>query len=135
MSEIVGWVFSEQGLTALVGVLGTLYLLLKKKEINGVKIEWNRKVAFEALCVGVLEAFRRYVQELKEKDPNNQLDSEVEAKAHEMATTIATEVAKKKGVDLIATIGADYIDYNIKNIVEDMKAKGILALRKGKKNY
>lgn len=103
---------------------------MKKKEIDGVKLEWNRKVALDSLYVGVLQAFQQYVKGMKEQDPNGKVNSEVETKAHEMATAIGTAVAAKKGVDLKATVGEDFIDYNIKKIVEDLKAKGILSISK-----
>jgi hypothetical protein len=130
VSTITAWLFSEGGLTAIVSVLGTLYLLMKKKEIDGVKVEWNKKVALDSLYVGVLQAFQQYVKGMKEQDPNGKVNSEVETKAHEMATAIGTEVAAKKGVDLKATVGEDFIDYNIKKIVEDLKTKGIIPTSK-----
>jgi len=130
MSDILAWVFSEQGLTALAGLFGTIYLLLKKKEINGTKVEWDRQIAFDALCVGVLETFQRYIKGLKEKDPENGVSEEIEVEAHEMAKRIANRVAEKKGVNLVNALGADFIDLHIKNIVEDMKTKGILKIKK-----
>jgi hypothetical protein len=120
------WAFSQEGLLVIVSVIGALFTFLKKKEIDGTKVEWNRKVALEALQVGVLGAFQQYVKGMKEQDPNGKVQPEVETKAHEMATSIAETAAATKGVDLKKAVGADFIDYNIKKIVADLQAKGII---------
>lgn len=127
LGTVLGVVFSEKGLTAIASVLGTLFLLLKKKEVDGVKAEWNSKVAFDALYVGVLQAFQRYVKGLKEQQDS--ISEEEEKEAHIMATKVAEHVAATKGVNLRATVGDDFIDYNIKKIVEDLKTKGIISRR------
>lgn len=129
MSTITALLNNQILLELLVSVGGTIYLLLKKKEIDGKKVEWNYKVALESIGVGVLQAFQQYVKGMKEQDPNGKVSPEVEAKAHEMATTIATDVAAKKGVSLSATVGDDFIDYNIKKVLEDLKAKGIIPTK------
>lgn len=126
LDQITNWIFSQEGMTLILGVIGAIYTLLKKKEIDGVKVEWNRKIALEALQVGVLGAFQQYVKEMKEKDPNGKVQPEVETKAHEMATAIAENAAATRGVDLKKAVGADFIDYNIKKIVADLQVKGII---------
>jgi hypothetical protein len=130
LSQVTDWIFSQEGMTLVLGLIGAVYTLLKKKEIDGTKVEWNRKVALEALQVGVLGAFQQYVKGMKEKDPNGKVQPEVEAKAHEMATTMAEGAAATKGVDLKKAVGADFIDYNIKKIVADLQAKGIIPTSK-----
>ena len=126
LSQVTNWIFSEGGLLTLASVIGAIYTFLKKKEVDGVKVEWNHKIALEALQVGVVGAFQRYVKGMKEQDPNGKVQPQVEAKAHEMATEIAMKAAATKGVDLKQAIGADFIDYNIKKIVADLQDKGII---------
>jgi hypothetical protein len=126
LSQVTDWIFSQEGMTLVLGLIGAVYTLLKKKEIDGTKIEWNRKIAGEALQVGVLGAFQQYVKGMKEQDPNGKVQPEVETKAHTMATAIAENAAATQGVDLKKAVGADFIDYNIKKIVADLKAKGII---------
>jgi hypothetical protein len=130
LSQVTDWIFSQEGMTLVLGLIGAVYTLLKKKEIDGAKIEWNKKIALEALQVGVLGAFQQYVKGMKEKDPDGKVQPEVEAKAHEMATTIAESAAVKQGVNLKSAVGADFIDYNIKKIVADLQAKGIIPTSK-----
>lgn len=127
LSQITEWIFSQEGITIIASVIGAIFVFLKKKEIDGTKIEWNRKIALEALQVGVVCAFQQYVKGMKEQDPNGKVTSEVEKKAHEMATSIAENAAATKGVNLKKTVGADFIDYNIKKIVADLQTKGIIS--------
>lgn len=129
MNTVNAFLSNQALLELIISVIGTIYLIYKKKEVDGRKIEWNSKVALEAIGVGVLQAFQQYVQGMKAQDPNGKVSPEVEAKAHEMATQIASDAAAKKGVDLRSTIGEDFIDYNIKKMLEDLKAKGIIPTK------
>jgi hypothetical protein len=126
MSQVTNWIFSQEGITTIASVIGAIFVFLKKKEIDGTKVEWNKKIALEALQVGVLGSFQQYVKGMKEQDPDGKVQPEVEKKAHEMATSIAESAAATQGVDLKKAVGTDFIDYNIKKIVADLQVKGII---------
>jgi hypothetical protein len=113
---------SEPALTTLGVVLGGLWTFFKTSD-------WYRRVqdtrftdALHALEAGVQQTYDVYVRAVKDASADGKLSSEERRRARELARDAAIAFGRTRGVDVIGSIGQDYIDLWIAKLVKQRKA-------------
>ncbi|MFA7693335.1 MAG: hypothetical protein GX117_04070 [Candidatus Hydrogenedentes bacterium] len=112
---------SEAVLACVASIVGALWTLLKSHEwMRGMR---QRKVndALEALEAAVDATYREYVRALKEQDPSGRLSAGEQEEARKQARDRAVDIARRRGVDLVETLGNDFIDLWTGRIVKKLK--------------
>lgn len=103
--------------TVFTGVFGVIQTTNWWKKIN------DSKFAKAVACLqgGVQVAYEEYVKDIKAASADGSLTPDEEAAARKMAIDAAVTFGKSQGVDVIATLGADYLDTWIKGIIAKLK--------------
>ena len=113
---------SEPALTTLGVVLGGLWTYFKATDAYQ-RVRENRFAdALTALEAGVQQTYDVYVRAVKEASTDGRLSSEERRRARELARDAAIAFGRTRGVDVIGSIGHDYIDLWIAKLVKQRKA-------------
>ncbi len=107
----------DLGVTVLGTVIGGLWTAFKASDgFRRLRRRRYRK-ALLALESGVERTYQAYVKAIKAGRSDGRLTEEEKARARSMARMRAVKLAKAEGVDLLRTIGADYVDVWIGRII------------------
>ncbi|NUM54364.1 MAG: hypothetical protein HUU46_12020 [Candidatus Hydrogenedentes bacterium] len=118
MSQLV----SEPALTTLGAVLGGLWAFFKASDWYQRARDNRFAEALNALEAGVQQTYDVYVRAVKEASADGKLSSEERRRARELARDAAIAFGRTRGVDVIGSIGHDYIDLWITKLVKQRKA-------------
>jgi len=112
---------SEPALTTLGVVLGGLWTYFKATDVYQ-RIRENRFAdALTALEAGVQQTYDVYVRAVKGASTDGKLSSEERRRARELARDAAIAFGRTRGVDVVGSIGHDYIDLWITKLVKQRK--------------
>ncbi len=118
---------SEWGLTLATMVFGALWTAFRSSDVLGrVRDERFRK-ALSALEAGVEQTYRTYVRALKESRADGKLTDEERRQARLLARDTAMAFGRTQGVDVLQTLGREYIDVWIAKLVNGLKIGAGLA--------
>ena len=112
---------SEPALTTMGAVLGGLWTFFKASDWYQRGRDNRFTEALNALEAGVQQTYDVYVRAVKEASADGKLSSEERRRARELARDAAIAFGRTKGVDVIGSIGHDYIDMWITNLVNQRK--------------
>lgn len=111
----------DLGITVLGTVLGGVWACFKSSE-RFERLERRRfRKALLALESGVERTYQAYVKAIKAGRADGKLTEAEKAKARSMARSQAVSLAKNEGIDLLRTIGAEYVDVWIGRLIARRK--------------
>jgi hypothetical protein len=113
----------DLGLTVLGTVLGGLWTGFKASDRFRRLHRRRYRKALLALESGVERTYQAYVKAIKAGRSDGRLTEEEKARARAMARMRAVKLAKAEGVDLLRTIGEDYVDVWIGRIIGRRKSR------------
>ncbi|HRI89175.1 MAG TPA: hypothetical protein PK869_12955 [Candidatus Hydrogenedentes bacterium] len=120
MNEITN-AMSEPVITTLGAVLGGLWTFFKATDWYQRAKEQRFAEALVALEAGVQQTYDVYVRAVKDSSSDGKLSSEERRRARELARDAAIAFGRTKGVDVLNTIGQNYIDVWITKLVNQKK--------------
>lgn len=107
----------DLGVTVIGSVVGGLWACFKSSEQYQRLQRRRYRKAVLALESGVERTYQTYVKAIKAGRADGRLTEDEKARARSMARAQAIALAKSDGVDLMTTIGADYVDTWIARII------------------
>jgi len=107
----------DMGITVLGTVVGGLWTCFKSSEQFGRLKRRRYRKALLALESGVERTYQAYVKAIKAGRADGHLTEEEKARARSMARARAVKLAREEGIDLLRTIGEDYIDVWISRMI------------------
>lgn len=111
----------DLGITLLGSAIGAVWAGFKSsEEYQRIQRQRFRK-ALLALEGGVERTYQAYVKAIKAGRADGRLTDDEKARARSLARTRAIALAKEAGVDLLRTIGEDYVDVWIGKLVKKRK--------------
>ena len=113
---------SEPALTTLGTVLGGLWTFFKASDWYQRARDTRFTDALNALEAGVQQTYDVYVRAVKEASADGKLSGEERRRARELARDAAIAFGRTRGVDVIGSIGHDYVDVWINKLVNQRKA-------------
>ncbi len=129
MHEILAQIGTELVLAVLGAVVGTIWTAFKSLDFMRSRRTERYAEAVRALESGVEQTYEVYVRHIKQASADGKLTSHERRVARERATEFATRYARDRGVDLIDTIGREYLPVLITRIVRELKGTGTGAVR------
>lgn len=112
----------DWGLTAVATVVGTLWTGFKGSDRYQ---RWQRmrfQKGLLALEAGVERTYQVYVKAIKAGRSDGRLTENEKARARSMARSRAVALAREEGIDLLRTIGDDYVDVWIARLIGKRKS-------------
>ena len=82
----------------------------------------RKKKAVDAVLAGVQHTYDVYTKSIKEGRQDGTLTAEEKAKARQLAKEAAIEFGRTQGVDVIKSIGEEFIDFYIARSVKALKS-------------
>jgi hypothetical protein len=127
MSGLLNLLTNENVLTLIASIVGGVWTLVQGtgwwQRMKGARYS----AAVLALEGGVQYAYRTYTKALLDARADGVLTEEEKGEARRLAIEAAKEYASRHGVDLIATLGAEYLDLWISRIVARLKGEEQLS--------
>ncbi len=111
----------DLGVTAVGMVAGGLWACFKSSEQYQRLQQRRYRKALLALESGVERTYQAYVKAIKAGRADGRLTEDEKARARSMARARAIALAKSEGIDLMRTIGADYVDVWIARLIGKRK--------------
>lgn len=113
--------FVEAVISVVAVLVGALWSAGKSSELY-TKIK-DRKwiVALQAVEAGVEHSYRTYVGEKKKAREDGKLTQEEVELARKIALNAAKQFAKTQGIDILKTLGEEYLEYWVTQAVLDAK--------------
>ncbi len=112
---------SEPILAFIGAVLGAVWTFFKTSDwFEHLRTRRSAK-AIRALEAAVDQTYRVYVREIKKGREDGKLTDAERRHARRMARRAAIEFGKQEGVDVLRTLGHDYLDLWISKIVKRLK--------------
>ena len=112
---------SEPALTTLGALAGGLWTFFKASDWYQ-RVQDNRlSGALSALEAGVQQTYDVYVRAIKDASADGKLSNEERRKARELARDAAVAFGRSRGIDVVGTIGRDYMDMWISKLVNQQK--------------
>ena len=113
---------SEPALTTVGAVLGGLWTFFKASDWYQRARDNRFAGALNALEAGVQQTYDVYVRAVKEASADGKMTNEERRRARELARDAAVAFGRSRGVDVIGSIGHEYIDMWIAKLVKQRKA-------------
>lgn len=113
---------SEPALTTLGAVLGGLWTFFKASDWYQRARDKRFAEALNALEAGVQQTYDVYVRAVKEASADGKMTSEERRRARELARDAAIAFGRTRGIDVMGSIGHNYIDMWIAKLVKQRKA-------------
>lgn len=107
----------DLGMTVVGTVVGGLWASFKASDRYQRWQQRRYRKALLALESGVERTYQAYVKAVKAGRADGRLTEEEKARARSMTRARAIQLAKGEGVDLLRTIGEDYIDVWITRLI------------------
>ena len=114
----------DLGMTVVGSVVGTLWAGFKASDRYQRWQLRRYQKALLALESGVERTYQSYVKAIKAGRSDGRLTEEEKSRARSMARMRAMKLAREEGIDLIRTIGEDYLDLWISRIIGKKKHGG-----------
>ena len=114
---------SELLLSAAIAVFGTLWSAVKAADLTQRFRNRQLQRALLVLQAAVDETYRTYVEAIKAGRADGRLSVEERLRARELAKARAFALARREGVNLLATVGAPYLDLWVARAVRRLKGK------------
>jgi hypothetical protein len=111
----------DLGITLLGSAVGAVWAGFKSSDEYQRVQRLRFRKALLALESGVERTYQAYVKAIKAGRADGRLTEEEKARARSLARTRAIALAKEAGVDLLRTIGEDYVDVWIAKLVQKRK--------------
>lgn len=111
----------DLGITLLGSAMGAVWAGFKSSEHYQRAQRQRFQKALLALESGVERTYQAYVKAIKAGRSDGRLTESEKARARSLARTRAIALAKEAGVDLLRTIGEDYVDVWIGKLVRRRK--------------
>jgi hypothetical protein len=111
----------DMGITLLGSAIGAVWAGFKSSEQYQLLERRRFQKALLALESGVERTYQAYVKAIKAGRADGRLTESEKARARSLARTRAIALAKEAGVDLLRTIGEDYVDVWIARLVRKRK--------------
>ncbi|NLN94266.1 MAG: hypothetical protein GX130_13310 [Candidatus Hydrogenedens sp.] len=123
----MGWeeMLQSENLLTLVILAGmALWTFFRSRSFLEGRKNKQVHIALQALEAAVDATYREYVRMLKENRESGKLTEQEEKEARRRAREKGVGLSRESGVDLITTLGADYVDLWINRLVRKLKAGG-----------
>lgn len=115
---------SNEGLALIVTIFGSLWTLFQGSQFWKQYVQGKFDKAILAVEAGVEQTYRAYVQGLKTAPgATGTLTAAQANQARDLAKAAAVEYGKKNGVDIVSTLGQEFVDLYLTRAVN--KAKGV----------
>ena len=111
----------DLGMTIVGTVVGGLWSGFKASDRYQRWQQRRYRVALLALEAGVERTYQAYVKAIKAGRADGRLTEEEKSRARSMARMRAIKLAREEGIDLLRTIGEDYIDVWIARLIGKRK--------------
>jgi hypothetical protein len=119
--EVIEGMGIELGLTIVGMVAGTLWTGFKASDRYQRWRGRRYQKGVLALESGVERTYQAYVKAIKAGRSDGRLTEEEKSRARSMARMRAIKLAKSDGIDLLRTIGEDYVDLWIGRLIQKRK--------------
>jgi hypothetical protein len=123
MISILHNVGTELVLGLLGAVFGTVWTAFKSLDVMKMCKDEKYDEAVRALEAGVGKTYEVYVHHIKEARADGKLTAYERRTARDRAVQFAVEFARNRGVDVVETIGREYLPILITRIVRNLKGK------------
>lgn len=123
MTSILHSIGTELVLGMLGAVFGTVWTAFKSLDLMKVCKDEKYAEAIRALESGVGKTYEVYVHHIKEARADGKLTSYERRTARDRSVQFAVEFARNRGVDVVETIGREYLPILITRIVRDLKGE------------
>lgn len=120
----MGWeeVLQSEQLLTLVALAGmALWTFFRSCALWEGRKDKRIHIALQALEAAVYATYREYVRMLKNNRESGKLTEQEEKEARRRAREKGAGLSRAEGVDLVATLGADYLDLWIERLVRKLK--------------
>lgn len=107
----------DLGVTLIGTIVGGLWSGFKASDWYQARQRRRYQQALRALEAGVERTYQAYVKAIKAGRSDGRLTEQEKARARSMARMRAVKLAKTDGIDLLRTVGEDYVDLWIGRIV------------------
>ncbi len=111
----------DLGMTIVGTVVGGLWSGFKASDRYQRWQQRRYRAALLALEAGVGRTYQAYVKAIKAGRADGRLTEEEKSRARSMARMRAIKLAREEGIDLLRTIGEDYIDVWIARLIGKRK--------------
>ena len=123
MVSILHSVGAELVLGVLGSVFGTVWAAFKSLDLMKMCRDDKYAEAVRALEAGVGKTYDVYVEQIKAARADGKLTSSERRAARNRAVQFAVDYARDRGVDVVETLGREYIPVLISRIVRDLKGE------------
>lgn len=113
--------WSSLGVQAGMLALGGVWTYLKTRDWWGKRKEERSGEALLALEAGVDATYETYVRAIKEASEDGKLTKEERKRARQLAREAAVQFGANQGVDVLTTLGEDYVNLWINKLVKRLK--------------
>lgn len=110
----------QPGFLALAALMGGIWTFFKTHE-------WRERVrgkryeeAVLALEAAVELTYRTYTESLREASQDGELTAEERARARALAREAAIEYGRRRGVDVAAELGKEYVDFWLEKLARKL---------------
>lgn len=122
MNDLFSNVELVEAVISVVAILvGALWSAGKSSELFERLKDKKWMVALQAVEAGVEHSYRTYVGEKKKAREDGKLTQEEVKLARKIALNSAKTFAMTQGIDILKTLGEEYLDYWITQAVSDAK--------------
>jgi hypothetical protein len=122
MSAFTSFIFSEQGIVILGAIGAAIWVRFKRSEFYACKLAANWADALEAISAGVAKCYLDYVRPTKAINGGTLTTAQARL-ALDKAGEFAQTAGANMGVDVVATVGREFLDAYIQREVAAQKTK------------
>ena len=112
---------NEQYIELLITLAAVILAIIKATDSYKKMKAGHHNKSIDAIEAAVESVYTTYVREIKEARADGRLTDQERKAAREMAQDRATELVRDQGLDIMSTIGADYINLRIERAIQKQK--------------
>jgi len=121
MDNVLSQIGADLVISLVGAVAGAIWTAFKSLDFMKSRRDERYAEAVRALESGVEKTYEVYVSHIKEARADGRLTARERRIARDRAVQYATEYARDRGVDLVETLGRNYLPVLITRLVRELK--------------